>query len=66
MNKSVLAIFAHPDDIEFVAAGTMLLLSEAGYDLHYFNLCSGNCGAMNLGPIGYSSAVREAGSPQGG
>lgn len=58
MNKSVLAIFAHPDDIEFVAAGTMLLLSEAGYDLHYFNLCSGNCGAMNLGPS-QTSAVRE-------
>ncbi|NDA68766.1 MAG: LmbE family protein, partial [Verrucomicrobia bacterium] len=24
--KSALAIFAHPDDIEFVAAGTLLLL----------------------------------------
>ena len=50
MNKSALAVFAHPDDIEFVAAGTMFLLAEAGYDLHYFLLCSGNCGAMDLGP----------------
>jgi len=58
MNKSVLAIFAHPDDIEFVAAGTMLLLSEAGYELHYFLLCSGNCGAMNLSSA-QTSAVRE-------
>ena len=58
MNKSVLAIFAHPDDIEFVAAGTMLLLSEAGYDLHYFNLCSGNCGSMNLSSS-QTSALRE-------
>jgi LmbE family N-acetylglucosaminyl deacetylase len=51
VKKSALAIFAHPDDIEFVAAGTMLLLAEAGYDLHYFLLCSGNCGAMDLGPM---------------
>jgi hypothetical protein len=29
------AISAHPDDIEFYMAGTMLLLSEAGYELHY-------------------------------
>lgn len=50
MTKSVLAAFAHPDDIEFVAAGTMMLLAEAGYELHYFLFCSGNCGAMDLGP----------------
>lgn len=59
MKKSAIAIFAHPDDIEFVAAGTMLLLAEAGYDLHYFLLCSGNCGAMDLGP-GDIRGVREA------
>ena len=59
MNKSALAVFAHPDDVEFVAAGTMLLLAEAGYDLHYFLLCSGNCGAMNLSP-GDIRDVREA------
>jgi len=59
VNKSALAIFAHPDDIEFVAAGTMFLLAEAGYDLHYFLLCSGNCGAMDLGPEDIRG-VREA------
>ena len=59
MSNSVLAVFAHPDDVEFVAAGTMLLLAEAGYDLHYFLLCSGNCGAMDLGPEDIGG-VREA------
>jgi len=44
--KSVLAIFAHPDDIEFVAAGTLLLLKERGWDLHYMNLCNGNGGSV--------------------
>lgn len=47
---SALAIFAHPDDIEFVAAGTLLLLKAQGWEIHYMNLCSGNCGSMQLGP----------------
>ena len=42
---SVLAIFAHPDDIEFRAAGTMLLLAARGWDLHCCNLSSGNLGS---------------------
>ena len=42
---SVLALFAHPDDIEFRAAGTLLLLREAGWDLHYCNVASGNLGS---------------------
>lgn len=42
---SVLAIFAHPDDIEFRAAGTMLLLARQGWDLHCCNLSSGNLGS---------------------
>jgi LmbE family N-acetylglucosaminyl deacetylase len=40
-----LAIGAHPDDIEFLMAGTLLLLREAGWEIHYYNLCSGNCGS---------------------
>jgi N-acetylglucosamine malate deacetylase 1 len=43
---SALAITAHPDDIEFVAAGTLLLLKDAGWDIHYFNLARGNCGSV--------------------
>ncbi len=43
--KIALAIGAHPDDIEFHMAGTLLLLKEAGYRTHYFNLASGNCGS---------------------
>lgn len=40
-----IAIGAHPDDIEFYMAGTLLLLKRAGYQTHYFNLASGNCGS---------------------
>lgn len=46
---SVLAVFAHPDDIEFVAAGTMLLLGRKGWALHYLNICTGNCGSLVMG-----------------
>jgi LmbE family N-acetylglucosaminyl deacetylase len=38
------AIGAHPDDIEFMMAGTLLLLGEAGYELHYLNIANGSCG----------------------
>jgi len=42
---SVLALFAHPDDIEFVAAGTLALLSQRGWDVHLMNLANGCCGS---------------------
>lgn len=41
---SVLAIGAHPDDIEFMGAGTLLLLKEAGCETHYINVANGSCG----------------------
>lgn len=45
---AALAIAAHPDDIEFVMAGTLLLLAEAGWEIHYMNLSSGNVGSMTM------------------
>ncbi|HSI13209.1 MAG TPA: PIG-L family deacetylase [Chthoniobacter sp.] len=42
---SALAIAAHPDDIEFVMAGTLLLLKEAGWEIHYLNLTDGDMGS---------------------
>ena len=42
---SVLALFAHPDDIEFVAAGTLALLGKQGWDIHLMNLANGCCGS---------------------
>ena len=43
------AIGAHPDDIEFMMAGTLLMLGRAGYALHVMNLCSGSCGTATEG-----------------
>ena len=35
MARRAFAVSAHPDDIEFFMAGTMILLGRAGYELHY-------------------------------
>jgi LmbE family N-acetylglucosaminyl deacetylase len=57
---SALALFAHPDDIEFVAAGTLLLLQERGWDIHYMNLCSGNGGSVQMdGPTTAKKRLEE-------
>ena len=48
MRRTALAIFAHPDDIEYFGAGTLLLLKEAGFDTHYFNLSTGSCGSVEM------------------
>lgn len=44
---AALAIVAHPDDIEFVAAGTLLLLRERGWHIHSLNLSGGDCGSIS-------------------
>jgi len=44
--KTALAIAAHPDDIELMMAGTLLLLGDAGYDLHVLNIANGSCGSL--------------------
>ena len=43
---AAIAIAAHPDDIEFVMAGTLCLLRAAGYATHYFNVASGSGGSL--------------------
>jgi LmbE family N-acetylglucosaminyl deacetylase len=42
--RCVLAIAAHPDDIEFYMAGTLLLLRQRGWQAHYLNIGDGCCG----------------------
>lgn len=43
--KTAIAIAAHPDDIELMMAGTLLLLKRVGYEIHYLNLSTGNVGS---------------------
>jgi len=43
-----MAAAAHPDDIEFLMSGTLMLLGKAGYELHYMNIANGSCGTVKL------------------
>jgi len=44
MGLRVFALGCHPDDIEFMMAGSLFLLKGAGCELHYMNLANGSCG----------------------
>jgi LmbE family N-acetylglucosaminyl deacetylase len=44
MRKSILGIFAHPDDAEFLCAGTLSLLKKAGWSIHIATLAPGDKG----------------------
>jgi LmbE family N-acetylglucosaminyl deacetylase len=45
----VFAIGCHPDDIEFMMGGTVLLLKERGCEVHYMNIANGSCGTQIYG-----------------
>ncbi len=45
---TVFAIGAHPDDIEFLMSGTLFLLKQLGYGIHYMNVGNGSCGTNEL------------------
>lgn len=44
--KTVLCIEAHPDDAEFLCAGTLTLLRERGWQVHIASVTPGDCGTV--------------------
>jgi N-acetylglucosamine malate deacetylase 1 len=54
----VLALFAHPDDAEFLCAGTLLHLADRGAFLHIATLTAGDCGSSIL-PAGKITRIRQ-------
>ena len=55
---AALAIAAHPDDIEFVMAGTLLQLRAAGWEIHCCNISNGNLGSTVM-TMERTAAVRR-------
>jgi LmbE family N-acetylglucosaminyl deacetylase len=47
MNKTVLGIFAHPDDAEMLCAGTLSLLRKAGCQVHIATFTPGDKGTAD-------------------
>jgi len=46
----VLALVAHPDDAEFLCAGTLIRLAETGFEIHIATLTAGDCGTTTETP----------------
>ncbi|HEY2013482.1 MAG TPA: PIG-L family deacetylase [Bryobacteraceae bacterium] len=46
----ILAIHAHPDDVEILAGGTLALLANRGHELTIATLTPGDCGSPDLEP----------------
>jgi len=56
---TVLALMAHPDDIEITCAGTLLLLKAAGWDVHLATMTAGDLGSATLGPVAIARIRRR-------
>ena len=57
--KRILAIHAHPDDVEFQCAGTLALLAQRGHHLTIATMTPGDCGSAELGPEEIGFVRRE-------
>jgi N-acetylglucosamine malate deacetylase 1 len=63
MTKVILSVLAHPDDAEFLCAGTLIRLKqEHGWEVHIASMTAGDCGAVDLGPEGISRVRRAEGT----
>lgn len=49
-HKCILTFCAHPDDAEFLCGGTLILLSELGWEVHIATLSAGDCGSVTESP----------------
>ena len=48
--KTALAFMAHPDDAEFLCAGTLIRLAGLGWEIHIATVANGDCGTMTETP----------------
>ncbi|MBM3700325.1 MAG: PIG-L family deacetylase [Actinobacteria bacterium] len=61
----ILAIGAHPDDIELLCAGTLVLYHQKGHEVYICHVCDGNKGSMiynskELAKIRRNEAINSA------
>ncbi|MHB1421953.1 MAG: PIG-L deacetylase family protein [Gemmataceae bacterium] len=59
----VLSVLAHPDDAEFLCAGTLLRLArEHDWQVHIASMTPGDCGSAELGPEEIARIRRQEGA----
>ncbi len=63
MADVVLSVLAHPDDAEFLCAGTLIRLArEHGWVVHIASMTPGDCGSAELPPDEIARIRREEGA----
>lgn len=63
MDNVVLSLLAHPDDAEFLSAGTLARLGqEHGWELHIASMTPGDCGSTQHPPEEIARIRREEGA----
>jgi LmbE family N-acetylglucosaminyl deacetylase len=60
--KHILAIHAHPDDVEMLCAGTLTLLAAKGHRISIVSMTPGDCGSADRGPEEIAAVRREEAS----
>jgi len=59
---NILALFAHPDDAEFLCAGTLAHMAGLGAKIHMATLTPGDCGSTTLPPAKISTVRKKEAS----
>jgi LmbE family N-acetylglucosaminyl deacetylase len=63
MADVVLSVLAHPDDAEFLCAGTMIRLARGqGWQVHIASMTPGDCGSAELAPDEIARTRRAEGA----
>ena len=70
-DKTVLSFGAHPDDAEFMCAGTLALLHKKGWQIHIATMTPGDCGTVKysreeISRIRKAEAAKSASILKGG
>ncbi len=66
MTPTVLSILAHPDDAEFLCAGTLIRLRQLGWQVHIATMTPGDKGSMIHGPEEIARLRRAEGAAAAG
>ena len=61
-SRRILSLLAHPDDAEFVCAGTLALLHQHGWEIHVATMTPGDCGSASRGPNEIAAIRRREGA----
>ena len=62
MKEVALSVLAHPDDAEFLCAGTLVRLRQLGWEVHIASMTPGDCGSTQHTPEEIAQIRRAEGA----